>query len=101
MRKNDQELREASIHLCYEWWMFDRCVNLLATGQYQQTDHVLFNALLTSFTIHSRNLLDFLYPPHSSRSGDMIAVDYFDDPLDWEKVRPQITTTLGSVDISP
>jgi hypothetical protein len=54
------------------------------------------NALLESFTIHARALLDFLYA-EKPKLDDVIAEDYFADPAQWESIRPAKTTTLQTV----
>ena len=54
------------------------------------------NALLESFTLHVRNLIDFLYVENPG-SDDVYASDYFPYKEDWLKIRPQITTFLEKV----
>jgi hypothetical protein len=56
----------------------------------------LANALLESFVIHFRGLLDFFYPPATVKYDDVIAADYFDDPNEWERIKPSpLSTTLS------
>lgn len=38
------------------------------------------NALLETFAIHSRNLIDFLFPPLKAYKTDVTIKDYMDDP---------------------
>jgi hypothetical protein len=52
------------------------------------------NALIESFVVHLRCLLDFLYPPRNRRPDDVIAEDYFESPAAWENVRPPISAKL-------
>lgn len=57
---------------------------------------VLNNAVLESFTLHARGLLDFLYAT-KPQSDDVIAEDFFDSPSDWAAIRPNKTKLLMSV----
>lgn len=54
------------------------------------------NALLESFALHVRNLIDFLYAENPS-SDDVYAGDFFPCKEDWAKIRPQITPLLEKV----
>ncbi len=84
--KREDELREASNHLCYEVYMLRETTELLASGQFKETP--LSNALIESFTIHVRALIDFLYGEENVRSSDVIAQDFFAAPDEWEGIRP-------------
>ena len=55
----------------------------------------LVNALLESFVIHFRALLDFFYPPANVKNDDVLAGDYFDDSEAREKIRPQLSEALS------
>ncbi|MGC9967908.1 MAG: hypothetical protein ABSE08_21200 [Syntrophobacteraceae bacterium] len=66
--------------------MFTSLADGLASGI--SGDSVINNALLESFTIHTRILLDFLYAA-SPKKDDVIAEDFFDDPAKWCNKRPQ------------
>jgi hypothetical protein len=74
----DSDLRDYSIeHLRYEVSM------LFDTGSalpYPTSPMVGFadNAILESFAIHLRNLLDFFYPGLSPQDNDVIAANYYD-----------------------
>lgn len=94
-KRSNAELRIASGHLYYEIEMLDRCTYLLARGQYK--DRTVTNALLESFTIHARVLLDFLYATKSVRPDDVIAEDFFDSLTLWHQVRPKKTKLLSSI----
>jgi len=65
----------------------------LATGNEPQ--QWLANALLESFVIHFRALSDFFYPPENARPDDVLAVDYFDDPMDWNVRLPPLSEALA------
>lgn len=74
--------------------MFQSLANALNTGIFGQG--VLNNALLESFTVHARILLDFLYADRP-RKDDVIADDFFDDPTQWSKVRSPKSEALQKI----
>jgi hypothetical protein len=92
-RRSDEILRAASDHLYYEYWMFRSLTDALATGATQPG--WLRNALVESWVIHLRALLDFVYPPKSVNPEDVIAADFFDSSSEWDATRPVISTTLA------
>ena len=94
-KRPDSELRRASGHLYYEIEMFAGCAQVLAKGAYK--DRTVTNALLESFTIHARAILDFLYARESARKENVIAEDFFDEPSLWHSVRPRKTRLLSSI----
>jgi len=51
------------------------------------------NALVESFAIHARNLIDFLWLD-SSNEDDVVGEDFFDDPTKWFNVRPAMPELL-------
>lgn len=63
--------------LSYEIQMFEATAYKLKFGE---LDSLGKNVMLESFLLHSRCLLDFLYPPENLRPDDVIADDYFDEP---------------------
>ena len=77
----DQQLLDYSEeHLLYEMHLF-RWVreNLPRDNGFR------LSALLESFAIHLRNLIDFFYTqPGNARNDDLIAADFFDSPGDWK-----------------
>ena len=73
-QRAQDELRSASDHLHYELWMFSSLAHGLASGISGQS--VINNALIESFTIHARILLDFLYAERA-KEDDVIAEDFF------------------------
>ena len=95
-QRSNAELQEASKHLHYELDMLLGTARLLATSVYSD-DTVLSNALVESFTVHARVLLDFLYD-QSPLSDDVVASDYFTDPQDWISKRPAKSSILTQVD---
>jgi hypothetical protein len=78
---SDPELLAYSAeHLWYEWWMLKWAVARLASVGSQQE----VNALVECFAIHSRNLIDFLYPTNANpKPTDILACDFFPDPDKW------------------
>jgi hypothetical protein len=72
--------RYSKDHLLYEVEMFFRVGHLLMTGQFQTSQPeiaiVLHNAIIESFVLHLRNLLDFFYTP--PRKTDVGATMFYD-----------------------
>jgi len=56
----------------------------------------LHNAVLESFCLHSRNLLDFLFA-EKPYPDDVIAEDYFESPEDWPRIRGDMPPVLEPV----
>jgi len=87
-KRTPDELRRISEHLHYE-------VQILlgsAQGLDPETtaEGTLHNALVESFAIHLRNMLDFLWPDKPKRKSDwVIAADFFPSPSDWSRPTPQ------------
>jgi hypothetical protein len=90
-KRTDHVLQEASKHLHYEFWMLASLAGGLASGI--TADLWLRNALLESFVIHVRVLIDFLYAERP-KPDDVIAADYFSPSEEWEKLRPAQSETL-------
>ena len=91
-RREKDELIKASEHLTYEYSMLLAVTEALSAGRV--LNQFLKNALLESFAIHFRALVDFLYPPANARSDDMAAEDFFDDQTRWSEMRPTISPIL-------
>ncbi len=89
-KRKNEELSEASDHLYYEINMLRALANAMASGMV--TQGWLNNALLESFVIHCRGLLDFIYND-KPRKDDIVAQDYFNEG-DWQNIRPPITPVL-------
>jgi hypothetical protein len=92
-KRTPDELRRISEDLHYEVQM------LLGSAQgldpETTAEGTLHNALVESFAIHLRNMLDFLWPDKPKRKSDwVIAADFFSSPSDWEKLRPEISQLL-------
>jgi hypothetical protein len=83
-KRTKEELRKASDHLQYEVKMLNDTMIALATGV--TGNSTLNNALIESFTVHTRALIYFLYPTNA-QPGDVLAEDYFDEGK-WRSIRP-------------
>jgi len=93
--RSDRELRNALNDLYYEFWMFAKLANGLASGIMGES--ILNNALLESFAVHAQVVLDFLYNDRPAED-DVSAVDYVPSPGDWVRVRPEKSATLQDVE---
>lgn len=89
--RTTEELKEASNHLQYEYWMLNSLAQALASGISGQG--WLTNALLESFVIHVRGLMDFLYKDKPQKD-DVVAQDYFTSLEEWENIRTPISEIL-------
>lgn len=89
-RYNKDHLRLMSKHLHYELWMVTTLANELIGGQIGTPTH---NARLESFLVHVRILTDFLFSKRGTKC-DMIADDFFHDPLVWKRARGKMSKIL-------
>ena len=92
MPRSPDELREASNHLFYEIEMLRSTAELLGTGAFG--DSQLANALIESFTIHARALIDFLYGERSR--DDVLAEDFFPEGV-WERPTPPANLDVDAI----
>jgi hypothetical protein len=92
-KRTNKELQEASNHLQYEFSMLISVAQALASGI--ATQGWLVNALLESFVIHFRALLDFFYPQEKTKKDDVLAEDYFDHSDRWKNIRPHLSEALS------
>ena len=95
-KRTQEELQNASDHLFYEIWMFTSLAKGMASGVFNQG--IINNALLESFTVHARVLLDFLFA-ENPRPDDVIAEDYFLSPDEWIKIRDNKSEKLESIHV--
>jgi hypothetical protein len=93
-KRTEVVLRAASDHLFYEIWMLKTLTQAMASGI--AGEGPMSNALLESFTIHTRALLDFLYAD-KPKPDDVIAEDYFVSPKKWASIRLEKTEILKTV----
>jgi len=91
-QRTKEELADAAAHLQYEFWMLVQVAQAIASGIAERG--WLANALLESFVIHFRSLVDFFYPSVSAKVDDVLASDYFGSPDDWARIRPLLSETL-------
>jgi hypothetical protein len=86
------DLQNASDHLYYEIWMLTTLADGLASEV--AGNGPIANALLESFIIHVRVVIDFLYAI-KQRPDDVIAEDFFDAPEQWTDMRPTLSELLS------
>ena len=89
--RSKEDLQQASNALYYEIGMFEMLTKGMTSRIAGQS--VINSALLESFIIHLRVLIDFFYSD-SQNKDDIIANDFFSNPDDWIKLRPQKTKLL-------
>jgi len=93
-------LAYSSEHLAYEVDMFFGMVELRLRPSFPSLLSVsadpirLNNALIESFVVHFRNIIDFLYVDRP-RPTDVVASDFF-DPAAWESRKPPLSGTLDT-----
>jgi hypothetical protein len=90
-RRTEEELKKASDHLYYDIWMLNSMAGVLASRIAGKGP--LENALLESFIVHMRALIDFLYP-NGPKKDAVIAADFFNTQEEWEKLRPDQSEML-------
>lgn len=93
--RSQNDLKQASFHLNYELNMlFISRVALTNARNNEPTaikNAYLLNAILESFLIHARNLIDFFYS-NSRYSDDVVAEDFI---YDWRTQEPTATDLLN------
>lgn len=90
-----EELKNALESLKYEVRMLWSLANILATGN--QGKGVIHNALLESFLIHARILIEFLYK-NKPYKDTVRASQYFTSDSPWKSIRPQKTELLKTTE---
>ena len=90
-KRRPEELKKAPEAVSYEMDMLTTTSNKLAFAG--QTDEVVYYALVESFVLHARVLIDFLYPDNP-KNDHIIAGDFFSSVAEWEKKRPDIPEIL-------
>jgi hypothetical protein len=77
---NQQLLDYSKEHLLYELYMFRWLSENLPADK-----GFLLSALLESFAIHLRGLIDFFYTrAERAQDDDLVAADFFDSPDTWD-----------------
>lgn len=92
--RTHKKLQEARKHVCYEIWMLISTAHILASGTLGK-EEVLKNAVMESFVIHTRSLLDFLYPTDRAQDTDILASDFL-PPGQWDDERPDKSQLLAT-----
>jgi hypothetical protein len=90
--RSKHELRDASEHLAYEIGMFNAMADLLTRRLYKDT--VEENAILESFTVHARVLVQFFSPSFRPHSDDVTAADYI---ASWRAMCGALPSALDKV----
>lgn len=67
----------------------------LSTGKHADT--TIHNALLESFSVHARSVLDVFYPPANTRDDDVVAQDFLPEGAAWGATCPGLTESLANV----
>ena len=89
--RTESDLKEASEHLHYEIEMLTSLA--YGIGSRIAGESPLANALLESFVVHVRALMEFLYNDNP-KPDDVIAEDYFEKADDWKQLRPVLSESL-------
>lgn len=79
--RTDDELRDAARTLDYEMWMVHQTAAVLLRGLFGEGP--MNNAVLESFGVHARNLVDFFYRA-TGKPDDVLAVDFFPGSTQWK-----------------
>ena len=91
-KRTKKQLKAMSKHLAYEVQMLAWLERTLPATD----DDLLNNALLESFVMHTRVLLDFFFLS-TTRDSDIVASDYFESVERWETVRGELPSELANV----
>jgi hypothetical protein len=99
-KRTDKELVDVSEHLLYEIQMLFGTAQAMGTldleGENDVRRWAIRNALVESFTVHARILLDFLFSTEP-KPDDVIAEDFFDNGSTWLQYRPAKTQLLATI----
>ena len=88
-----EKLREASDALYYEVSMLRVTAITFASDIFGENVSPILNAVLESFAVHVRVLIDFFYS-ENPRKDDIIAEHFFLTPNRWQGIRPPKSETL-------
>lgn len=84
-KRTNEELKQISGHLLYEYHLFNACIKLIPSPIIQTND-ALRSALIESFAIHTRNLLKFFYD-EKLREDDVVASDFYPEQNEWGLIK--------------
>jgi len=90
-KEQSLDLKRKMRALKYERDMHDQTATAMRLGI--AGDSLMGNALLESFLVHARLLIDFLYGRPKTGYDDIRAEDML-DPGEWERIRPEQTQLL-------
>ena len=96
--REEQELQAASDKLYYDIWMLFSTASEMSSGKFPPG--VINNALLESFAIHARVLLDFFFRQEDDprlHKNDIVAEHFFPNPKTWREKRRKRTTILKTI----
>jgi hypothetical protein len=82
-----QQLKSIAHHISYEIEMFELSAEKLKRGGLNQFE---INSFLEVFNLHTRNLLDFLFPPFNLQLDDVLAQHFFTDSDAFQKRLPEL-----------
>jgi hypothetical protein len=82
-KRSPDELRRVTTDLGYELAMLQYTAMFLEEKEAGTTQYF---AHLEAFCTHARNLIHFLYPERA-KDDDVLAQDFFEDPMVWKKGR--------------
>ncbi|HEY4516393.1 MAG TPA: hypothetical protein VJG64_00440 [Candidatus Paceibacterota bacterium] len=93
MNLSDRKLRRSAEHVCYEISMLHFTTQYMSEipSHALSVNRYLPNALLESWCVHLRNLLDFFYTQAAERyNDDMVAEDYVSDLRQFKRQRAKV-----------
>jgi hypothetical protein len=93
-----RNLRDISEHISYEIEMFELSASRLGSGNLDQFQR---NAFLETFILHARCLIDFLYLPNNTKSDDVVADHFFDNPENFHRSRPKLQSLIETQTLKP
>ena len=94
-KRKVSELTRASNSLYYEIWMLLNLGRIMSVGIGRESVFIN-NALVESFMIHARVMLEFLYA-ENPRKDDIVAEDFLPDTEQWQDIRIPKTELLETV----
>jgi hypothetical protein len=102
MEHSADDLKDLGDHVLYEASMADALIPQLggivvARAGGDESGQVTENALVESFVIHVRALIEFLFTDRRKRTDDGIAADLVRDPAEWTRTRGDLPPLLTTV----
>ncbi|MBX9905463.1 MAG: hypothetical protein K2Y31_13980 [Burkholderiales bacterium] len=96
-KRKMEELKLGSIELSYEYRMHvELSKAILGNSRHQET---IENAILESYLLHTRSLIDFFYNRDSDESDDIVAQDFMLPSKQWGEIRPPMPEKLKQAKI--